>query len=124
MTGAAGAADGRREDGVAAVSALGLTVVLVLVALVCGQLAALVNGQRRAQSGADLAALAGAGSLSDGGDPCRAAGRLATANQVQLVACAVVGDSVRVVVRVERRGPFGVERSIRARARAGPSAGG
>jgi hypothetical protein len=59
--------------------------------LVAGGVASLGEAAARARTAADAAALAGAATSplagGDGGDPCRAAGRLAAANGATLRAC-------------------------------------
>lgn len=72
--------------------------------------------RHRAAGGADLAALAAADHWAEGTTAaCARAGRLAAAQGVRLVRCAVVGDTSDVTAAV-RRGPFAAE----VRARAGP----
>jgi secretion/DNA translocation related TadE-like protein len=63
---------------------------------------AAVVTRHRAESAADLAALAGARTSADGvGDPCAAAGRVAAAMRAQVVACEHLSDgSVQVVAEV------------------------
>ncbi len=74
--------------------------------------------RQRAETAADLAALAGAQSLTGHGraaaPPCAAAGRAAAANGGRLLECSVAGDEVTVAVAVGRPMP------ARAVARAGP----
>ncbi|GHI56253.1 hypothetical protein Srubr_60990 [Streptomyces rubradiris] len=72
--------------------------------------------RHRAAGGADLAALAAADHWAEGGTvACARAGRLAAAQGVRLVRCAIVGDTSDVTAAVGR-GPFAAE----VRARAGP----
>ena len=59
-----------------------------------GVVAAMVSAHRTAQAAADLAALAGATRLADGGDACAEAGAVATANGGSLTSCAVDGRDV------------------------------
>jgi secretion/DNA translocation related TadE-like protein len=57
--------------------------------------------RQRAESAADLAALAGAQALARADpSPCGAAGIAASANGGQLIACAVAGDALTVSVSV------------------------
>ena len=57
--------------------------------------------RQRAETAADLAALAGAQSLAlAAAAPCAAAGAAAAANSGRLLACSIAGDDVRVVVSV------------------------
>ncbi|WP_300680807.1 Rv3654c family TadE-like protein [Nocardioides sp.] len=93
--------------------------VLVLVGIGCAMAAAAVVAHRRAQSAADLAALAGAQSLSRGGDGCAAAGDLAVRNHADLVSCVSTPTSVTVVVEVGVPGRWAGLADVRAKARAG-----
>ena len=71
--------------------------------------------RQRAETAADLAALAGAQSLARSDPlPCSAAGLAAAANGGRLVACAVIGDALAVSVSVS------TPTSAVAAARAGP----
>ncbi|MFE8013434.1 Rv3654c family TadE-like protein [Streptomyces antibioticus] len=72
--------------------------------------------RHRAAGGADLAALAAADHWADGErDACARAGRVARAQGVRLVRCAVVGE-ISDVTAASGQGPFRAE----VRARAGP----
>ncbi|WP_243769541.1 Rv3654c family TadE-like protein [Streptomyces cyanogenus] len=72
--------------------------------------------RHRAAGGADLAALAAADHWAEGGAAaCTRAERLAAAQGVRLVRCAIVGDTSDVTAAAGR-GPFTAE----VRARAGP----
>ncbi|MFE0729494.1 Rv3654c family TadE-like protein [Streptomyces antibioticus] len=72
--------------------------------------------RHRAAGGADLAALAAADHWADGErDACARAGRVARAQGVWLVRCAVVGE-ISDVTAASGQGPFRAE----VRARAGP----
>jgi secretion/DNA translocation related TadE-like protein len=70
--------------------------------------------RQRAETAADLAALAGAQALARADSPCPAAGLVAAANGGRLVACSIVGDAL--AVRVSVSGPTPAV----AAARAGP----
>lgn len=78
-----------------------------LLVLVLGALAVLLvwagafraEGER-VRGSADLVALAGAGALAQAQDACLAAKASATANEVELAECQVVGDEVEFVVTV------------------------
>lgn len=98
-----------------------MTGVLLLVGAALGVVAALVVAHRAAQSGADLAALAGAQALGQGSDGCGAAAETASANGVRLRGCATLGRVVEV--RVSAPGPrwLGQTSDLSARARAGPA---
>src|SRR3954453_8795415 len=71
---------------------------LLLGGAALGVVAALVVAHRAAQSGADLAALAGAQAVGRGSDGCRAAGETASANDVRLTGCITRGRVVEVTV--------------------------
>jgi secretion/DNA translocation related TadE-like protein len=74
--------------------------------------------RQRAETAADLAALAGAQSVAGGAAaPCAAAGVAAAANGGRLLACAVAGEKVTVTVAVSR------PTAARAMARAGQEEG-
>ena len=100
---AVGSAISRREGVVLSVVvhvAILLALMLALVNAALGVVAAMVASHRTAQAAADLAALSGATSLADGGDPCAEATAVATANGARLTSCAVDDRDVRVAVEV------------------------
>jgi secretion/DNA translocation related TadE-like protein len=92
--------------------------VLMFVMVALAAVGGLVTAQRRAQSAADLTALAAASAVDL--DACAEALRMATANAAVLDSCAVEGSDVRVTVSVA--GPTLPGRDVRvtAEARAGP----
>lgn len=110
----------RDESGVVTVWGVALIGLLTLLAVVAFAVTAVVAGHRRAQAAADLAALAGAGSLQHDRDGCRSAAHIARRNDAVLVSCAVEQWRVRVVVAVPVPGLLGREHRLRARALAGP----
>ena len=101
-----------------AIACLGL---LVLLAAALGVVAAMVHAHRRAQSAADLGALATAQAVAAGADGCAAGGRVAEANHAAVTSCQVAGREVRL--RVEVTGPhwLGQTADLTAEARAGPA---
>ena len=109
----------RGERGAGSVLALAMMGLLVLVTLGVVSGVAVVGVHRRAQSAADLAALAGAGALQNGQDPCTQAASVARANRATLSTCSVDGWTVSLAVVAAARLPVGVLR-LPARARAGP----
>jgi len=109
----------RDEGGVAVVVALGLLAVLALVAAVSVGTVAIVLAHRRAQTAADLAALAGASALQRGDDPCLAAARIARRHDAALGQCLVDGQTLGVTTTVALPSVLG-GRLVPARARAGP----
>lgn len=111
--------DGHDEAGAASVLTLALLGVLLLVGLGSAGIVAVVAGHRTAQAGADLAALAGAGALQDGGDACGTAAEIARRNRTTLEGCRVEEWEVVVEVASEVRLLRG-QAALRARARAGP----
>jgi len=112
------AADERGAGAVIAVAMMGL-VVTVTVAVV--GVVGVVATHRRVQSAADLAALAGATALQDGGDACARAADVATRNRATLSGCAIQGWNVAVVVSAHNAPlPRGLL-DLSARGRAGPA---
>lgn len=109
------------EGGAATVLAVAFLGVLLVVGCALGVVGAMVVAHRTAQSAADLAALAGAGALADGGAPCPAAARLAAANEARLEECTVSAREVSVVVMVPGPRWLGQPHDLTARARAGPA---
>ncbi len=100
-----------------AIACLGL---LVLLAGALGVVSAMVHAQRRAQSAADLAALAAAQALARGAEGCVVGGRIAALNGAAVTSCEVSGRQVRL--RVEVTGPhwLGQTADLAGEARAGP----
>lgn len=95
---------------------------LITVAVACGVAAGAVLAHRRAQSAADLAALAAATAAQGGSDPCGAAARVARRNHAILRACSVTGWDASVRVSVDGPRMAGMTMRLPARARAGPAA--
>jgi len=115
----------RAERGAATVLVIAMAGLLLLVGAAAGVVGAIVTAHRRAQSAADLAALAGAASLADhsGRDPCSTAGEVARANGAGLDSCTVEGADVLVEVSVSGPRWLGQDQDLSARARAGPAPG-
>ncbi|MGI5205869.1 Rv3654c family TadE-like protein [Spirillospora sp. CA-108201] len=99
-----------------------------VVVWVAGVAAILVGGVRgarnRGEAAADMAALAGAARVADGGAAaCARAGRIAVGSGARMVRCVVRGEVVDVSVAVEVPRLMGLGgRRIVSRARAGPVA--
>jgi secretion/DNA translocation related TadE-like protein len=115
------------DDGSATVLVLGVCLVaLALVTAVAGLGSALV-ARHRAESAADLAALAAADVLVGraDGEVCEAARRIVDAarDAASLVGCRVDGQVAEVSVAVRPTGWVGALGSGTARARAGPADG-
>lgn len=108
------------QRGAAAVLAVGLVGVLATVAVLVGALGGVVADQRRAESAADLAALAAAGAAQAGRDPCSSARSSAGRNGARLVACAVAGEEVTVRVQRRTHPVLGRRFTVSGSARAGP----
>lgn len=109
------------ESGIATVWGLAIIGILLLLAAVSAGVVSLIGTRHQAEAAADLAALAGAQAAVDGRDACRAAERIATANQGDLVGCTVTGEIVEVRVEVAAPRLFGTEWTMAGRARAGPA---
>lgn len=110
----------RGEGGAATLLAVSMMGVLLLVGSALSVVGAMVVAHRSAQSAADLAALAGAGAVADGADPCVAAAAVAADNGARLDGCAVAGRDVVVEVTVTGPRWLGQPHDLGARARAGP----
>jgi secretion/DNA translocation related TadE-like protein len=113
----------RAEDGAGSVLAVAMMRLLVTVTVAASGVVGVVATHRIAQSAADLAALAGASALQDGGDACDQAAAVADRNRATLTDCEVAGWNVTVEVMANTaRLPGGVL-DLRARGRAGPALG-
>jgi secretion/DNA translocation related TadE-like protein len=111
----------REEDGAGSVLAVAMMGLLVTVTVAAAGMVGVVATHRTAQSAADLAALAGAASLQDGGDACAQAAAVADRNRANMTECEVAGWDVTVVVTANTaRLPGGVL-DLHARGRAGPA---
>ncbi len=106
------------DQGSATVLVVAMAGVLMFVMAGLAAVGGLVNAQRRAQSAADLTALAAAASVEV--DACAEALRVATANAAGLDGCEVDGAAVRVTVSVVGPAMAGRELRVSAEARAGP----
>ncbi len=111
------AAEERGAGTVLAVSMLGF---VMLVATTLGLVAGVIRAHREAQAAADLTALAAAQTLVAGGDPCRTAAELASANRGELLDCVATSIDVRVTVRVAGPRWWGLGVDPAAESRAGP----
>jgi secretion/DNA translocation related TadE-like protein len=108
------------EQGAGTVLAVAMIGIVVTVTVGTAGAVGVVAGHRRAQSAADLSALAGATTLQSGGDPCQRADAIAGRNGAELRRCQVDGAEVVVVVARSVRLP-GLPMDLEARARAGPA---
>lgn len=109
----------RDEQGAGTVLAVSMIGLIVTVTVGVSGTVGVVAAHRRAQSAADLAALAGAGALQDGGAACARAATIAERNGASLSRCRVEDWDVRVEVTRRLRLP-GLEMELAARGRAGP----
>ena len=108
-----------REDGAGTVLAVAMMGLLVTVTVAATGVVGVIAAHRRAQSAADLSALAGAAALQDGADPCFRAGEIASRNGAMLRRCQVDGWDVAVQVAAVVHLP-GEPMQLEARGRAGP----
>ncbi|PKH40679.1 helicase/secretion neighborhood TadE-like protein [Nocardioides alpinus] len=108
----------RADDGGATVLVVAMAGVLMFVTLGLAAAGGLVTAQRRAQSAADLTALAAAASVE--ADACAEALRVAGANAAALDSCELVGTDVLVTVSVAGPATPGRDLRVSAEARAGP----
>ena len=111
------------EHGAGSVLAIAMMGLLVTVTVAAAGVVGIVAAHRIAQSAADLAALAGASALQDGGDACQQAATVAQRNRAHLDGCEVDGWNVSVVVSADTARLPGGALDLRARGRAGPVAG-
>ena len=109
------------QRGSASLLVVSLAGVVMLVGLAAAFVTATAAAHRRAQSAADLAALAGAVTLQRGEDACAGAAVVARGNDADLLGCEVLGDDVRVAVRVPSPEVAGHGWEVVGRARAGPA---
>lgn len=110
----------RDERGAATLFAISCLAVLLLVGAALGVVAAMVHAHRTAQAAADLAALAVAGAVGEGDDPCGQGSDVASANGARLDACEVRGREAFVQVTVAGPRWLGQDADLTAEARAGP----
>lgn len=114
----------RDERGTAAAWTVPLLGAVALLAVLLASVGSALVAVRRAQSAADLAALAAASAHAAGRDPCTEAARVAALNSTVLDTCDLVGPGdVRVVVSTVVRGPWPQAVQVRGRARASPAGG-
>lgn len=110
----------RGEGGSASLLATACLGVLILLGAALAVVGAIVADHRRAQAGADLAALAGAVALQRGHDGCAQASVVATANDTVVTGCRVEGRDLLVTVRASGPRWLGQVADLDGQARAGP----
>jgi secretion/DNA translocation related TadE-like protein len=115
-----GPAGRQGQHGSASLLVVTLSGVVLLLGLAAAFVTATAAAHRRAQSAADLAALAGAVAQQRGDDACSGAADVARGNEAELLACEVLGEDVRVTVRVSSPELAGHTWEVQGRARAGP----
>jgi len=109
------------DRGSATVWAAAAVAVVLVIAVAGMQLGEVLLARHRAESGADLAALAAAGrSVAGQQVACARARGLAERMTVELVSCRLEGWDALVETRVRPGGPLARFGSATARARAGP----
>lgn len=96
--------------------------VVLAATLVVSVLASVLVGQRRVQSAADLAALAGATAVQQGHDACAVVALMARRNGSEVASCSVSGGDVTIELSRRVTGLVGRSVTVRARTRAGPAA--
>lgn len=111
----------RGQRGSATVLVVAVAGLMLFLTAALGVVAAMVRAHRVAQSGADLAALAGARGLSLGRDGCAEATAIASANAVRLTACRTAGRVLEVTVVAPGPRWLGQRADLTAQARAGPA---
>lgn len=96
----------RSETGAASVFAAFAMLALLSLTVLCVQVGGAIVAKHRAQSAADLAALAAAAALSESEDACEAARQVASVNGARLGGCTVEGSTVvvRAAVALPVRG--------------------
>ena len=111
-----------RDTGGAAVWVLAVGLICVLVSVGFAAAGAAVVARHRAQTAADLAALAAAVHAAEGREgACEHARRIASANGSRLVSCRVDGLDVTVTTEARPAGVAALVGVARGSARAGPS---
>jgi secretion/DNA translocation related TadE-like protein len=117
--------DGPDDRGVATVWAATAVAVLIAVLAAMLDLAGATAVRHRAEAAADLAALAAAGHVLDGGEAaCARATAVATSGGARVVLCRLRGWEALVEVEVGVRLSLLGTTTVRGRARAGPVAAG
>lgn len=111
----------RSEQGSSTVIVAGLISLLCVIGTAVLVIGMARTARHQADAAADLAALAAASALLEGGAaPCAAAADIATRNGANLTGCTIEGQTVRVAVSVPvNLGTWGLGEAL-ARARAGP----
>ncbi|GIH70253.1 Rv3654c family TadE-like protein [Sphaerimonospora thailandensis] len=111
----------RAERGSATVWAVGIMAIIWVAALVVVQIGTARVARHRAQSTADLSALAAASwALAAPGQACERARTIAMANGARLRSCSLSGATADVAVVVEFALPLTGSRTAIGIARAGP----
>ncbi|GAA4056580.1 Rv3654c family TadE-like protein [Nonomuraea soli] len=110
------------DRGSATLWSVALMALLMIAATAITTVGAAHVARHRAQTSADLSALAAAKlAIADPDEACRAAKRIAEANRAALTNCALAAEMVDVDTAVRITLPAIGERIITAHARAGPT---
>lgn len=113
------------ERGAGTVLVLGIAAVVIVLGLALAAIGAAQQTRGTAQAAADLGALAAAGAMRHGLDPCEVAGEAVARNRAQLASCTPEGGGVVAlsVTKVLGAAPAWAGGQAGARARAGPRPG-
>jgi secretion/DNA translocation related TadE-like protein len=111
----------RRDRGAATVWLLAAGLVLVMMGVAAAAVGTATVARHRAQTAADLGALAGAIRAVEGAESaCARAAEIVTANGGRLAACSLDGFDLTIAVEVPVSPVRGIARTAHASARAGP----
>lgn len=116
-----GVASRRTDVGAASVIAAALAAVVGISAVLLAFVGGVLVTVRRAESAADLAAVAGATALARGEGGCPAAAGVAARNGAAVSSCISAGEDVLVVVTVATPALLGRSLEVEGKARAGPT---
>ena len=112
---------GERERGAGTVQTLGYFFALAVLFFALASAGAIMHAKHRAQSGADLGAIAGAQAINrgeTGASACAYAERVVRGNKAELLSCDIAGETV--AVQVQSQPVLTSLPTIRARAVAAP----
>lgn len=113
-----------RDEGSGTVLVLSVVAVLLTLAVAAASLLQAAAARHRAETAADLAALAAAQTLLDGlpGDPCGRAGQVASLHRASLTGCRLAGEHAWVSTSVVTTGLLSPLGPATGNAHAGPGA--
>ncbi len=110
-----------RERGSVTVYALIASAALSLAMLIAAQATSVIRLQHEVAAAADLAAVAAATKIVEGGDGCAAAREIARRNDVHLTKCQLSYEVATVTARAATAKMWGKRFVVQRRARAGPA---